>query len=141
MSSRETGHSGVSRGLGGPGLQTQAVGVPPAVLSWWPRPQAAGRSLRLGIVVGAPRLLQLALDEILLQLLPVADHELLREILQQKENAEPSGGREGPATAPDAASREKTGGVVAAPGPGRGPGDWNSERAHGSCGSHRQGQM
>lgn len=41
-------------------------------------------SLRLRVVVGAPRLLELTLDEIFLQLLPIADHKLFSKILQEQ---------------------------------------------------------
>ena len=49
--------------------------------------QGAGEGLgllRLGVVIGSPRLLELALDEIFLQLLPIADHKLFSKILQEK---------------------------------------------------------
>lgn len=38
--------------------------------------------LRLGVIIGSPCLLQLVLDEVFLQLLAIADHKLLGEILQ-----------------------------------------------------------
>ena len=38
--------------------------------------------LRLGVVIGSTRLLELILDEIFLQLLPIADHKLFGEILK-----------------------------------------------------------
>lgn len=105
------GGSGGKRGRGG-GLQTgwralplTASPVPGGLAGWWLRPRSpppgsrrmtlrgAGEGpglLRLRVVVGAPRLLELALDEIFLQLLPVADHKLFSKILQEQNRTQSS---------------------------------------------------
>lgn len=46
--------------------------------------------LRLGVVIGSTRLLELILDEIFLQLLPIADHKLFGEILQEQNKTQSS---------------------------------------------------
>ena len=46
--------------------------------------------LRLGVVIGSTRLLELILDEIFLQLLPIADHKLFGEILQEQNKTQRS---------------------------------------------------
>lgn len=77
-------------------LPLTASPVPGGLAGWWLRPrspppgsrqvtlQGAGRGrglLRLRVVIGATRLLELALNEIFLQLLPIADHKLFSKIL------------------------------------------------------------
>lgn len=97
---------GGGQGRQGSGGQTPGLGTASPCISspWWAGglgaetggPQALGAGggageghgraglLRLGVIVGAPSLLELALDKILLQLLPVADHKLFCEILQEQ---------------------------------------------------------
>lgn len=55
--------------------------------------QGAGEGLgllRLGVVIGSPRLLELALDEIFFQLLPITDHKLFSKILQEQNETQSS---------------------------------------------------
>lgn len=47
--------------------------------------------LRLGVIIGTPGLLELALDKIFLQLLPITDHKLFGEILQEQNETQSSG--------------------------------------------------
>lgn len=49
-----------------------------------------GGLLRLGIIIGSTRLLELILDEIFLQLLPITDHKLFGEILQEQNKTQSS---------------------------------------------------
>ena len=46
--------------------------------------------LRLGVVIGSPRLLELALDEVVLQLFPITDHKLFGEILPEQNRTQSS---------------------------------------------------
>lgn len=106
----ERGHSRTQRGKGS-GWQTGwralpliASPLPGGLVGGEQRPRspplesrqmalARGRGraglLRLGVIIGSPGLLELALDEIFLQLLPITDHKLFGEILQEQNKSSP----------------------------------------------------